>query len=366
VSAALAGAEEKNAMSTARVVLTAEERDVVASCLKQIRQRQLESGSIRMTAQGDEVWLEQYFALEAVLALLAAPENDSGANVAAAGRYLNWYAANIEEPQGVAFNCEGTLSDIRKIATKPKNYDSIDSYAGLYLLASSRYARHRKPETAIVAASKRSLQAIRDVIENKASLLKRSGGAGLTGNADSNGLPIARDDYPMHYLMDACECHAGLRSAGDYFHSLGMDHEATEARRLADGIARAATRFLGGDRFAFVIDNGNHSQLGAGAYPMGLANLFGLAYVPHEFPRLWTTLRKEFPLKPDEESSMRPERWLIAARTAAPGDVAEIKAMLLMEARKFSPATYLNRLSITALALEDGESRYPVLAVPAQ
>lgn len=113
-----------------------------------------------MTAVGDEVWLEQYFALEACVALLASGQRS---DVDRVRRYLHWYAQNIEEPFGVAYNYEVRSGRRVRLA-----FDSIDSYAGLFLLATARvHVISGDTSPAIANGASRSLYAAGDVIRNK-------------------------------------------------------------------------------------------------------------------------------------------------------------------------------------------------------
>ncbi|WP_437222486.1 hypothetical protein SH661x_002801 [Planctomicrobium sp. SH661] len=334
----------------------------VKHCRQLIRDRQLEDGPFRMTAGGQEVWLEQYFSLEAVLALLAVAPDSQDDDPRRVEKYLIWYAEHIEEPQGIAFNYRGNLVSFGKISRKGDDYDSIDSYAGLYLLAAARtFARSETNSPVIQQGAIRSLQALNDVIGRKQELLRRTGAVHLSPQAERNGLPIARDDYPMHYLMDACEAHAGLRESVGYFDAIGLKEEAVQAQKLADGIADSTPLFLAEGKFAFVVDNRGLPQTGTGAYPDGLANLYALAYIPKQYPQLWTTLIAQHAPLNENRTGGPIERWLIAARTAAPESIVEFEAETAREALTFDRKTHLDRMAICVLALIDGQARYPTI-----
>lgn len=349
--------------------LSGAEQEAVQHCLELIRKRQLPNGALRMTVE-ENGWLEQYFALEGVLALLAAATPRSGEDLERVRNYLGWYARHIREPEGVAHNYQNHGAgyvEIKKTPENPdaKDFDSVDSYAGFYLLAVARYHRLAGATPAeIREGAVRSLRALEEIILNKERVVAASGGkVGITPEAARNGLPIARWDYSVHYLMDACEAFAGLHEAVGFFTAIGRKPEAQKSGLLADRIAAGAKAFSLADRFPLAVMNDNQpvpakENSAPTLDDAGLANLFALAYLPPRYPKLWAQLKKH---QPDSGNApVAPvERWLIAAVRAAPNDVGEWRKRVVEETRSFGDRTYIGRPAMAVLALMDSSARFP-------
>lgn len=338
---------------TALATLTPEERTVVSDCLDQIRSRQLRDGSIRMTAVGDEVWLEQYFALEACVALLSSGQCS---DVDRVRRYLQWYAQNIEEPFGVAYNYEVRSGRRVKLA-----FDSIDSYAGLFLLATARvHAISGDTSPAIANGASRSLYALEDVIRNKRVVAANARSPHtFTEAALTNGLPINTGSAVQHLLMDSIEAYAGLRESVELFRSVELPKDAATAHELANGIAQGMRLFEGSDGFAHVVMNGNDPQFFDGRDTKALANLYALAYLPPKYKSLWSSLNRSFQPDNVDAAECPAERWLIAATRVMPSTAKSWRERVVRDAGQFDRSTYLGRLAVTVIALIDGPARYP-------
>lgn len=363
----------------------AEERQAVEKCLALIQARRLDrgvaKGAFRVATNTGAAWIEHYFALEAMLALLAATDDPKAEYATWVGEYLTFYATDaLKQPQGVAHNYGGPQDNPQHIVPsateKAKglytDYDSIDSYAGLFLLVSARYHKltgklpPQVPEALLV-----SLKALNRVVNDKKGISQDGGYSGtFIDGALTNGLSIARAESPIHFLMDAVETHAGLREAVGLFQETGCPAEAAQAQALADGVAKGSALFAptqNGELYANKVDNGNIRYFDANQYPGVLANLFALSYLSNQdaeqTARVWRFVNGNQAKIGNYTSQAPEERWLIAATRVEPDKdrVKVLRQLVTTNATRFGPATYIDRLAITILALLGGSSHYPTI-----
>ncbi len=362
------------------------ERRAVQKCLSLLAARRLERGNAKgafcVAPNAPKLWVEHYFALEATLALLAASDDAQSKYVQWVGEYLTFYARDaLRQPQGVAHNLEGPLDDLQPLVpvtnnkgeTIYKDYDSIDAYAGLFLLASARYYKltgQLPPD--VREAALVSLRALDRTINDKDGVV-RDGGATWTfsGGAATNGLSIARAQSPMHFLIDAIESHAGLRAAEELFQHIGRPAEAQQAKALADGIVRGSALFAaqsGGELYACQVDNGNIAAYQDTQYPGILANLFALAYLPEreagQHARLWQFINQNQSKIGHYTAEAPIERWLIAANRVETdvGRGQKFRQDVATTALNFNASTYIDRIAVSILALLDKSAHYPLVA----
>ena len=355
-----------------------EERQAVEKCLTLIQARRLDKGTakgaFRMATNTGDAWIEHYFVLEAMLALLAATDDPKSDYAKWVGEYLTFYATDaLKQPQGVAHNYDGPQNNPQYIAIAQRDYDSIDSYAGLFLLVSARYYKltgelpPQVPEALTV-----SLQALNRVINDKAEV-SRDGGKiwDFDNGADSNGLPIARATYPTHQLMDAVEAHAGLREAIELFQKLDRPEDAQKAQTLADGIARGSKLFAPREdepSYRHVIDNGNlRDYSNSDLYPGIMANLFALSYLTpqskQEVTKAVAFINKRQPDDNVQHPKAPSERWLIAVTRINPDSdyVKNRRKIVAANTKQFGSATYIDRPAITILALLGSPTHFPIV-----
>ena len=385
------------ARATSRPHLTSAESTAVSNCQTLIRNRYLTfgtppQGAFQMATNNadNSVWIQQYFALEAVIALMAA--GPSTQDLQEIGAYLTFYATDAQnEPQGVAHNYGGQLGSIAPLSPTPQNlsadYDSIDSYAGLFLLACARYYKITgslppQAQTGLTV----SLCALNKVINEKTSV---STSFSFSPAALDNGLSISRDISPVSFLLDNVEAYAGLHESVGLFQSLGMTSQATKAQTLANGIFEGTELFEQDGQWAYLVDNGNspqiytNPQVNPATDPVArednlLPNLFAISYLPiRYFPDLYNNLKSTYLIDNAQEmddqaipSACPSERWLIAATRISSGDVAALRATVVQNVNgsesiaAFGPDTYIDRPAMSLIALLGGSANYASLVGP--
>src|SRR4029077_1343694 len=120
---------------------------------------------------------------------------------------------------------EGTVKKVAKSKDRTKAYDSVDSYAAMYLLAVARYHQVTKSTPPrIISASRRSLQAIEAMVRE-------------------DFLTIAKPDYPVKFLLNNLEVYAGLVEGGHFFRTIGDEEESWRAFLAADELATAMKKY---------------------------------------------------------------------------------------------------------------------------
>ena len=143
-----------------------------------------------------------YFSSIAALGLLSGTVTEEQAE--GVRRYLIWYLDHLNTAQQDPVNGDGTVYDHRVVRENGSvrqestgDYDSVDSYAALFLMVADAYAQKAESRTLI--------QRGEDVKRVAAALLRTIG---------ENGLSYAKAEYPVQYLMDNAEVCAGLRAGG--------------------------------------------------------------------------------------------------------------------------------------------------------
>lgn len=359
------------------------ERQAVEACLRLIEARRLTTGTargaFRMATNTENAWIEHYVNLEAMLALLAVTSDPNSKYIQWVGEYLEFYANDaLQQPQGVAHNFDGPKNNPVHLGIADginKDYDSIDSYAGFFLLASSRYYKitgnlFPRVHKAVFV----SLAALNRVINDKRGVVRDGGEKwDFPNGALTNGLPIARADYPQHQLMDAVEIYAGLYESVSLFQKLKAPDAAKQAESLANAIVRGIRLFeprSPRELYACRCDNGNNPAQDTALYPGILANLFAISYFPTRDralrSRVWAMISAQ---SNQENASVTTERWLIAAtriasETGATADKEKaqmLRRKVIEHVKGFGSNTYLDRLAITVLVLQGPAAFLPVL-----
>jgi len=324
-----------------RTMVSADDWAAIEQCLGIIRKCQLEDGMIRMKAAGSPVWTVPYCSNFAVMALLAAHAiHPNQPDLRRVERWLIWYA-DKQEPDGTICDREGNLESYRSQGKR----DSTDSYAATFLMAVYRYQRAVpgvvRPE--IIQAARKVLTAIGAVVQ-------------------SDGLTIAKPDYPVKYLMDNLEVYGGLQEGALFFDATENIQEARKARQLAKAVKGSLQKFWSEKEQCFgcaidLKDNLSCDDLSK-PYPHGLAQLFALAHLAPERTILWQRLRKCFS---PEDKGMPTERWLMAAMRCAESDEREDlrRAMRQVMLRFTLENVYVDRPALAILALSDESARFP-------
>lgn len=316
------------------------EAQAVAACLAHLRACQLPDGAFAQVSPGDNpaapVWIAPYFAHFAALALLSghahAPNPE---DLIRAGRWLGWCATH-QSAEGYWTDFEGTRSSVADTGT----VDAWDSSAALFLLVAERYRRaggEDKPET--LTAARRAFACL----------------ARLT---DADGLTWAKPDYRVKFLMDNIEVLAGWRAAAAHFDASGSPAEAKQAKSHADRLAAELPGFWQPEKSRYA-----HARLASGAfaegeeakaYPHGLAQLYGIAFVaPHE--AAWKKASKEFQPETGPAAACISAWWLTAASRVGESEARVWRERVVAETAAFNPArTYLHHPALSALALLDG------------
>ncbi|MGM0379020.1 MAG: hypothetical protein ACQEQE_04685 [Bacillota bacterium] len=159
----------------------------------------LSNGAI-ILRPSNEMNIIPYFSNFAAIALI---ETNDRKNISQAKKYIIWYVNHLNSEDKDYNNIAGSIYDykiIKKnnklIETSQFSYDSIDSYAASFFILLNKYFEKTNDKSFIL---KNDLEI--KLIEN--ALLK---------SIKSNGLSMAKPDYPVYYLMDNCEVYKGLKS----------------------------------------------------------------------------------------------------------------------------------------------------------
>ncbi|HEY3321220.1 MAG TPA: hypothetical protein VGP72_12190 [Planctomycetota bacterium] len=294
---------------------------------------------IRIKGAGDPVWCVPYIGNFAAMALLAA--NDLQPNpedVDRVERWLLWYGRN-QESDGTICDQEGKVAAYKSNGRR----DSTDSYAATFLMVAHRWRKavNGAPRPEVLSAATRALGAIEAVVQ-------------------TDGLTIAKPDYPMKYLMDNIEIYGGLAEGALFFDSVGKTEEANRCRRLAERVAAGLRGFWSEKEQCFAVSLDMKCVYTVGLskpFPHGLAQLFALAHIDGTRTELWLRVRKSF--KPGDEG-MPIERWLIAAnRCASRAEMGELREATREAMLHFTgDSVYVERPALAIIALIDGKARF--------
>ena len=230
--------------------------DVIAAELPRLRGFQLPGGAITMydIRGGGRSKLTPYFSCSAALGLLA------GGDTEAAGRYIQWHFAHLEENGAI---CDYTIIvEDGSIAEIPANdCDSFDSYAALFLILLDEYAK--------AGGDKALLEAHRDDIARVIAVMD---------SAKQWGLTYAKPDYKAYYLMDNCEVAAGYRAAASLWGMLGDPWQALRCKIWACCVTLGVNlRLWNRGRGCYDYALGNPADLTV-FYPDAAAQLFPIAF----------------------------------------------------------------------------------------
>lgn len=176
----------------------AAEKDWILSC-------QTDDGLI-LYSQWDESQTAQkqvvvpYFSSIAALGLLSGTVTEEQAE--GARRYLLWYLEHLnteaQDPvngDGTIYNYRVTLDNGDTYIESTGDYDSVDSYAALFLMVANTYGH--KVDRQFLAEHRYEVIRVADA---------------LLHTIQENGLSYAKAEYPIQYLMDNAEVYAGLRA----------------------------------------------------------------------------------------------------------------------------------------------------------
>lgn len=172
-----------------------------------------------------------YFSSIAALGLLSGTVTDEQAEGAL--RYQQWYLDHLNTPADDPMNGQGTVYNYRIIRDGTnlreeslQTYDSVDSYAAMFLILVDRYAQVVNDELLLT----RSADILR-VLD------------ALVNTIDRNGLSHAKAEYPVQYLMDNAEVYAGLCAATRILEQIGSPAQLEQIRAMALQV-RETTDFL--------------------------------------------------------------------------------------------------------------------------
>lgn len=195
------------------------EKDWILSC-------QTDDGLI-LYSQWDESQTAQkqtvvpYFSSIAALGLLSGTVTEEQAE--GARRYLLWYLEHLnteaQDPvngDGTIYNYRVTLDNGSLSIESTDEYDSVDSYAALFLMAADMYGQK---------VNRQFLAEHRDEVIRVADALLRT--------IQENGLSYAKAQYPIQYLMDNAEVYAGLRAGARLMKQIAPETAYSETLNLA-------------------------------------------------------------------------------------------------------------------------------------
>jgi hypothetical protein len=225
-----------------------------------IREAQLPDGAIEPVPGFGRIL--PYLANYAALGLArAASELHDQADADAAWRWLTWYQAHQD---AAGFVTDYGVTGGTEISTQ--TYDSTDAYAGTFL-AAALAAWQADPDQARLKSLARGIsQAV----------------AAIEATQTADGLTWATPGYHDKLLMDNAEAYGGLRSAVTLATALGESalatRAATDARRVAAGVASLWNPHFGGFNWARVSNGTTSAPSWTVLYPDAMENVWAIAY----------------------------------------------------------------------------------------
>lgn len=256
-----------NTVADSYAARAAEEKAWILSC-------QTQDGLILYKQWGDsgadEQTVSPYFSSIAAWGLLAGTVTDEQSE--GARRYIDWYLDHLNTAAEDTLNGAGTvydylvtrLEDGTIVTESTGDYDSVDSYAALFLIVAERYAEKVDAE----------------YLSGRCADLLRVADA-LLATLGENHLSFVKTEYPVQYLMDNAEVYAGLRAGASLFERIGTDDElVSELTSAADALTAALYTELWdeeNDCYAVALDwDGEQlqSELWGEFYPDSVAQLF--------------------------------------------------------------------------------------------
>lgn len=175
--------------------------DPVELAAARILRSQLPNGAIAMyPVQEGGNWVNPYFADYAAMALLRCGEYE------AVQKYILWHISRLNAAQydinGMAytiFDYNISVQDGKQTdQTSTMDYDSVDSYAASFLLLLNEYQK-ATGDTALICENEAFIGGVIQVLDR----------------VYTDGLTVARPDYPICYLMDNCEVALALEAASE-------------------------------------------------------------------------------------------------------------------------------------------------------
>jgi hypothetical protein len=328
-----------------------------------------------------------YFANFAALAMVEGYEYTHRVeDLECAARWLAFYARKQHPEAGHIADYGGT-SGPKKSFQVGETIDSVDSYSSTLLDLAKRY-HEVVSQAELTPEQHQKLNSIlpQDTLEKAAELAFSAIKASATDAY--SGLTIARPEvvlqesgltipsYDMQYLMDNVEVYSGLCNGAAFFRRVGKNALAIECERMADKMAHQTCdangieianlsvfrQPEGGYAFARAPDGTMHPNDNSEAYPHGLANLFGLLYLPDADKEKNKSLLEEILKSHDPRTHPRVsehihlERILLAAERigVAPDELRQIRSDLVDYMQAMGDHTQVHRAGVSALALTKG------------
>ena len=269
--------------------------------------------------------LSPYFSCSAALGLLEA------GYINEVKSYIKWHIAHLETNDvsglnGSIYDYEITVKNGKITEAKLLNgegqpdYDSVDSYAALFLTLLKEYV--------VKTGDKAFVKAYRGQIDRIYS----------TFAAVQNGnLTYAKPTYKMEYLMDNCEVVLGCRDAAYLYRTVFSDEAAAaKCDSLADIITAGVNSLWNSARSNYNFAKGHPSNW-TKFYPDVSAQLFPVAFgvVSPENPRekaIYNEFKQEFPSWVNLTSDAFP--WVILTRASLAHKDYETTATFLKNVKK--------------------------------
>lgn len=199
-------------------------QNIVNSEIGWIKGLQLTNGSIAYRPKEDgKVRVNPYFSDITARALLRASDGQGYAKEVK--KYLDWHFNHLNDPKTDINGIDGTIYDytaeikngIFVSETSTEKYDSIDSYAAMFLDLLWDYYIYTDDKAYLLENYDKILRVINAM------------------NANMNdGLTIAKPDYPVKYLMDNTEVYEGLGCAIGLYNKVFLPDLKKNINKYAD------------------------------------------------------------------------------------------------------------------------------------
>ncbi|MGI5849882.1 MAG: hypothetical protein ACOX8Q_07440 [Christensenellales bacterium] len=189
---------------------------------------QLSNGALPLRGKDDGIArIVPYFSSITAIALLQEPDIK---HVNAVTEYFDWYYSHLNDVQSDINGIAGTIFDYSaeisdgavKLEKTEKKYDSIDSYAAVFLMAQWEFYKQTDKGEYLIAHYPEILY----IIE------------AMNATIDQDGLSYAKPDYKIKYLMDNTEVYQGLSCAINLFDQVFLNqyqkgtNEYSEAEKM--------------------------------------------------------------------------------------------------------------------------------------
>lgn len=268
---------------------------------------------------GDPAYVCPYFATYAAMGLDIGALVLRNSNSQKAREYLGitanfyaWYAAHM--------NLDGSIHDYtRGTMMAPQSSDDADShdgYAGAFLWGA--YIHYSTARLFDREKADEFLNSMKPSLRRAANL--------ILSLQKNDGLTIAKNSYPVQYLMDNLEVCAGLFSAD----RLGL----SEFKQPGEKVAAALNRYYWlGKHLAWARDphNGATSSGWLKWYPDKMANAWAVYFnfiQPERRSAIYTMLRQEYSNPEEAYTRLGPEMVYVALASAAQQDLQNAKSYM--------------------------------------